>query len=135
PATRSCRRRSTTGSRSGRSAGNSRFRRAGFRSAGRGGPAPLEPDCVLEKRRVVITGLGAVTPLGNSTESFWEGLVTGRSGVGPTQAFDASKLTTRIAAEIKDFDPDALIGRREARRMDRYAQFAVVAAREAIADS
>jgi 3-oxoacyl-[acyl-carrier-protein] synthase II len=89
----------------------------------------------LEKRRVVITGLGAVTPLGNSTESFWEGLVTGRSGVGPTQAFDPAKLTTRIAAEIKDFDADALIGRREARRMDRYAQFAVVAAREAMADS
>ena len=102
---------------------------------GRGGPALLEPDCALEKRRVVITGLGAVTPLGNSRQAFWEGLVAGRSGVAPTTAFDASKLTTRIAAEVKDFDPDALIGRREARRMDRYAQFALVAAREAIADA
>jgi 3-oxoacyl-[acyl-carrier-protein] synthase II len=89
----------------------------------------------LEKRRVVITGLGAVTPLGNSREAFWEGLVAGRSGVGPTTAFDASKLTTRIAAEIKGWDPDALIGRRESRRMDRYTQFALVAAREAIADA
>ncbi len=89
----------------------------------------------MEKRRVVITGLGAVTPLGNSRELFWDGLISGRSGVGPTMAFDAAKLTTRIAAEIKDFDPDALIGRRESRRMDRYAQFALVAAREAITDA
>jgi 3-oxoacyl-[acyl-carrier-protein] synthase II len=89
----------------------------------------------LEKRRVVITGMGAVTPLGNSREAFWEGLIAGRSGVGPTMAFDPAKLTTRIAAEVKGFDPDALIGRREARRMDRYAQFALVAAREAIEDA
>jgi 3-oxoacyl-[acyl-carrier-protein] synthase II len=90
---------------------------------------------VLEKRRVVITGLGAVTPLGNSRESFWEGLITGRSGVGPVTAFDPAKLTTRIAAEVKDFDANALIGKKEARRMDRYAQFALVAAREALADA
>ena len=79
--------------------------------------------------------MGAVTPLGNSREEFWEGLVAGHSGVGPTMAFDPAKLTTRIAAEVKGFDPDALIGRREARRMDRYAQFALVAAREAIEDA
>jgi 3-oxoacyl-[acyl-carrier-protein] synthase II len=89
----------------------------------------------LEKRRVVVTGLGAITPLGSTHESFWEGLVAGRSGVGPTTAFDASKLTTRISAEVKDFDPDALFGRRDARRMDRFAQFALAAAREAIADA
>ena len=89
----------------------------------------------MEKRRVVITGLGAITPLGNSYPAFWEGLVTGRSGVGPTTAFDPSKLTTRISAEIKDFDPDALFGRRDARRMDRYAQFALAAAREALEDA
>jgi 3-oxoacyl-[acyl-carrier-protein] synthase II len=89
----------------------------------------------LEKRRVVITGLGAITPLGNSYPAFWEGLVTGRSGVGPTMAFDSSKLSTRISAEIKDFDPDALFGRRDARRMDRYAQFALAAAREALEDA
>ena len=89
----------------------------------------------MEKRRVVITGLGAITPLGNSYPAFWEGLVTGCSGVGPTTAFDPSKLTTRISAEIKDFDPDALFGRRDARRMDRYAQFALAAAREALEDA
>ncbi|HEV3087964.1 MAG TPA: beta-ketoacyl synthase N-terminal-like domain-containing protein, partial [Candidatus Elarobacter sp.] len=89
----------------------------------------------MEKRRVVVTGLGAITPLGSTHESFWEGLVAGRSGVGPTTAFDASKLTTRISAEVKDFDPDALFGRRDARRMDRFAQFALAAAREAIADA
>jgi 3-oxoacyl-[acyl-carrier-protein] synthase II len=89
----------------------------------------------LENRRVVITGLGAITPLGNSVPTFWDGLVTGRSGVAPTMAFDTSKLSTRISAEVKDFDPDALFGRREARRMDRYAQFALAAAREAIEDA
>jgi 3-oxoacyl-[acyl-carrier-protein] synthase II len=89
----------------------------------------------LEKRRVVVTGLGAVTPLGNTRPLFWDGLINGRSGVGPVTAFDAAKLTTRIAAEVKDFDTDALIGRRDARRMDRYAQFAFVAANEAIADA
>ncbi len=96
---------------------------------------PLEPDCALEKRRVVITGLGAITPLGNSCAAFWDALIAGRSGVGATTAFDASKLTTRIAAEVKDFDADALFGRREARRMDRYAQMALAAAREALEDA
>ena len=90
---------------------------------------------VLEQRRVVITGLGAVTPLGNSHEAFWEGLVAGRSGVATITAFDTSTIPTKIAAEIKDFDPDKLIGRRESRRMDRYAQMALVAAREAIEDA
>jgi 3-oxoacyl-[acyl-carrier-protein] synthase II len=79
--------------------------------------------------------MGAVTPLGNSCEAFWDGLIAGRSGVGPITAFDASQLRARIAAEVRDFDADALIGRRDARRMDRYAQFAVVAATEAMADA
>ena len=86
-------------------------------------------------RRVVVTGMGAVTPLGNNREAFWEGLVAGRSGVGLITAFDPSQIRAKIAAEVKDFDPDKLIGRREARRMDRYAQFALVAADEAIADA
>jgi 3-oxoacyl-[acyl-carrier-protein] synthase II len=89
----------------------------------------------LENRRVVITGLGAVTPLGTGYQAFWEALLAGRSGAGPITRFDATKLPTRIAAEVKDFDPDALIGRRDARRMDRYTQFALVAAREAMADA
>jgi len=89
----------------------------------------------LEKRRVVVTGLGAVTPLGNTVPTFWDGLIHGRSGVGPVTAFDSSKLRAHIAAEVKDFDPDVLIGRKDARRMDRYTQFAHVAAIEAMADA
>jgi 3-oxoacyl-[acyl-carrier-protein] synthase II len=79
--------------------------------------------------------MGAVTPLGNTRDAFWEALLAGRSGVGPITAFDASPLRARIAAEVKDFDADALIGRRDARRMDRYAQFGMVAAAEAIQDA
>jgi 3-oxoacyl-[acyl-carrier-protein] synthase II len=91
----------------------------------------------LEKKRVVITGMGAVTPLGNTREAFWRGLVTGASGVATVTAFDAKAagLKAQIAAEVKDFNPDDLIGRRDARRMDRFAQFAFVAAREAIEDA
>jgi 3-oxoacyl-[acyl-carrier-protein] synthase II len=89
----------------------------------------------LTKRRVVVTGLGAVTPLGNTREEFWRRLVAGESGVGPITAFDASDFPTRFAAEIKDFDAEALLGRREARRMDRFSQYALVAAREAIEDA
>jgi 3-oxoacyl-[acyl-carrier-protein] synthase II len=91
----------------------------------------------LSKKRVVITGLGAVTPLGNTRDEFWRRLIAGESGVGPVTAYDveAAGLKARIAAEVKGFDPDALIGRRDARRMDRYAQFAFVAAREALADA
>jgi len=89
----------------------------------------------LTKRRVVVTGLGAVTPLGNSAPEFWRRLVAGESGVGPITAFDASDFATRFAAEVKDFDADGLLGKREARRMDRFSQYALVAAREAIADA
>ncbi|HQE18982.1 MAG TPA: beta-ketoacyl-ACP synthase II, partial [Aggregatilineales bacterium] len=86
-------------------------------------------------RRVVITGLGAVTPVGNSAEATWQSLVSGQSGVSGITRFDASDLRTRIAAEVKDFDPVALFGAREARRMDRFTQFALAAALEALDDS
>jgi len=89
----------------------------------------------LDKRRVVVTGLGAVTPLGNTTGEFWRRLVAGESGVGPISVFDASAFTTRIAAEVKDFNADELIGRKLSRRMDRFAQYAFAAAKEAIADA
>jgi 3-oxoacyl-[acyl-carrier-protein] synthase II len=91
----------------------------------------------LEKKRVVITGMGAVTPLGNTRDAFWRALIAGESGVAKVTAFDAQAagLKAQIAAEVKAFDPDALIGRRDARRMDRYAQFAFVAAAEAVADA
>lgn len=87
------------------------------------------------RRRVVVTGLGAVTPLGNDVSTFWENLLTGKSGVGPITQFDASNLEVRIAAEVKDFDPVGLFGRREARRHDRFTLFALEAARQAVADA
>ena len=89
----------------------------------------------MDKRRVVITGLGAVTPLGNSVGEFWRRLIAGESGIGPITAFDASDFSTRIAGEVKDFNPDELVGKKESRRMDRFSQFAMVAAKEAIEDA
>ena len=90
---------------------------------------------MLVKQRVVITGLGAVTPLGNDVPTLWEALVAGRSGVGPITCFDISDMEVRIAAEVKDFDPVALFDRRVARRNDRFTLFALAAARQAIADA
>jgi 3-oxoacyl-[acyl-carrier-protein] synthase II len=90
---------------------------------------------VLDKRRVVVTGLGAVTPLGNNVPEFWRRVVAGESGVGPITVFDASLFTTRFAAEVKDFDADELVGKKESRRLDRFSQYAMVAADEAIADA
>jgi len=87
------------------------------------------------ERRVVITGLGAVTPLGVSVEPFWQALVAGRSGVGPIRAFDASQYTTTFAAEVPDFDPLQFMELKDAKRMDRYCQFAVAASRMAIEDA
>lgn len=87
------------------------------------------------KRRVVVTGMGAVTPLGLGVDAFWEGLVQGRSGVGPITQFDASAFSTRIAAEVKDFDPTDFMDKKDARRMDRFAQFAVAGARMALEDA
>jgi 3-oxoacyl-[acyl-carrier-protein] synthase II len=89
----------------------------------------------VSDKRVVITGLGLVTPLGHDVPTTWEALVAGRSGVGPITHFDAGEYPARIAAEVKAFDPAALFGRREARRMDRFTQFAMVAAGQALEDS
>jgi 3-oxoacyl-[acyl-carrier-protein] synthase II len=85
------------------------------------------------RRRVVITGMGAVTPIGLNVASFWQALAAGQSGLGPITAYDASDQAVRIAAEVKGFDPAKLLGRKEARRADRFAQLAMVAADEAIA--
>jgi 3-oxoacyl-[acyl-carrier-protein] synthase II len=82
--------------------------------------------------RVVVTGLGCISPLGNNTGSTWEGIVAGRSGVGPITLFDPADLKTQIAAEVKDFDPKAHLGRRLARHTDRFTQFALVATDEAL---
>ena len=86
-------------------------------------------------KRVVITGLGLVTPLGNDVPSTWEAVVSGRSGVGPITRFDASEFDTRIAGEVKQFDAEALFGRREARRMDRFTQYAMAASGQALQDA
>ena len=81
--------------------------------------------------RVVVTGIGMISPLGLDRESTWEGMVEGRSGVGPIAAFDTCGYATTIAAEVKGFEPEALLGRKEARRMDRFVQLGVAAALEA----
>ncbi|NBS67197.1 MAG: beta-ketoacyl-[acyl-carrier-protein] synthase II, partial [Betaproteobacteria bacterium] len=86
-------------------------------------------------RRVVVTGLGAVTPIGNNVASYWEGLRSGRNGVAGITLFDASAHACRFAAEVKDFDPSAYIEPKEAKRWDRFCQFGVVAAKQAVADA
>lgn len=86
-------------------------------------------------QRVVVTGLGAVSPLGLDVPTTWQGLLAGRSGGGPITLFDASNLDVRIACEVKGFDPRAAMDHREVRRTDRFTQFALVAAREALTDS
>jgi len=87
------------------------------------------------RRRVVITGLGAVTPLGGDVESTWDGLVAGRSGAAEITQFDSSDYAVHFACEVKDFDPTEYIDRKQARRMDRFAHLIVAAARQAEADS
>ena len=84
-------------------------------------------------QRVVVTGLGAVTPIGNSVADYWFGLTSGRSGVASISLFDASRHACRFAAEVKDFDPTGFIEPKESKRWDRYCQFGVVAAKQALA--
>ena len=86
-------------------------------------------------RRVVITGLGAITPLGNTVEEYWSNLVKGVSGAGPITRFDASKFKTRIACEVKNFNPEDYFDRKEARKYDPYAQFGIVCADQAVVNS
>lgn len=85
--------------------------------------------------RVVITGMGAVTPIGNDVASFWEGLKTGKNGIGPISHFDTTNFKAKLAAEVKDFDPTLYMDKREAKRMDHYCHFAVAAAKQAFAQS
>ena len=89
----------------------------------------------MHKRRVVVTGLGALTPIGNSVSEFWEGLVSGTSGAAPITRFDASKFKTQFACELKDYNASDYFDRKEARKMDLFTQYAMVAADEAIKDS
>jgi 3-oxoacyl-[acyl-carrier-protein] synthase II len=87
------------------------------------------------QRRVVITGIGALTPIGLSAQATWDALTKGESGIAPITAFDASLFKTKFAGEIKGFDPTSVIDRKEARKMDRYSQISICAADEAIRDS
>jgi len=89
----------------------------------------------MELKRVVVTGIGALTPIGNSFQDFWEGLTNGVSGAAPITLFDASSFKTQFACEIKNFNVDDHFDRREARRLDRCGQLGLVAAREAVKDS
>ena len=89
----------------------------------------------MELKRVVVTGLGALTPVGNTAPETWENLVNGVSGAGPITHFDASLFKTQFACEVKNFNPNDFIDRKEARKMDLYTQYAIVAAKEAVTDS
>ena len=92
-------------------------------------------ETLRARTRVVVTGLGAVTPLGHSVGEFWDGLVAGRSGVGPLTLADPAQFPCKVAAEVKDWDPSKFIERKAARRMARFAQFMVAAAGQAINDA
>ncbi|MDO5572206.1 MAG: beta-ketoacyl-ACP synthase II [Bacteroidales bacterium] len=89
----------------------------------------------MELKRVVVTGLGAITPLGNDVESTWNALLSGVSGCGPITHFDASKFKTQFACEVKDFDPLKYFERKDVRKYDRYAQLAIASAEEALSNS
>lgn len=86
-------------------------------------------------RRVVVTGLGALTPIGNTKDEYWEGLVNGKSGAAPITYYDTENFKTKFACEIKNFNPTDFLDRKEARKMDKFAQYAMVASDEAIADA
>lgn len=86
-------------------------------------------------KRVVITGMGAITPVGNNVKDFWSSIKNGKCGIDFIKAFDASDYKAKLAAEVKDFKPEDYLDRKQARRMDRFCQFAMVAAKEAIEDS
>ncbi len=108
-----------------------RTRPAGRRLPGRHGPhGQARP--MSDRRRVVVTGMGALTALGNDVASTWEGLVAGRSGVRTIDSFDPSRLSSRVAAEVRDFDASHVLDRKDLRRTDRYIQFGLVAARQAL---
>ena len=89
----------------------------------------------MEKRRVVVTGVGAVTPLGNDVETTWKNIIEGKSGIGPLTRVNADEYPAKVAAEVKDFDPEAFMDRKDARKMDRFTQFAVASAKMAAKDA
>lgn len=96
---------------------------------------PHEQHSAGAARRVVVTGMGAICALGSDVNAVWEAAIAGRSGIGPITRFDSEGYETRFAGEVKDFNPADAVGRKESRRMDRFSQLAIVAAREAVAQS
>ena len=86
-------------------------------------------------RRVVVTGLGAITPIGNNVEDFWNGIKEGKCGIDTITAFDVSNFKVKLAAEVKNYNPEEFLDKRASRRLDKFAQFAIIAAREAMKDS
>jgi 3-oxoacyl-[acyl-carrier-protein] synthase II len=89
----------------------------------------------MELKRVVVTGLGALTPIGNTVSEYWEALISGKSGAAPTKQFDPSLFKTKFACELKDFNVEDFMDRKEARKLDQFSQYALVSASEAMADS
>ncbi|MCH7524644.1 MAG: beta-ketoacyl-ACP synthase II [Bacteroidetes bacterium] len=89
----------------------------------------------MELKRVVVTGLGALTPIGNTVDEYWKNLISGKSGAGPITHFDSEKFKTKFACELKNFEVTDFINRKDARKMDKFAQYAMVASDEAIADA
>ena len=89
----------------------------------------------MTSRRVVVTGMGALTPIGNDLNSYWNGLISGTSGCADIKQFDASEFKTKFACELKGFDPADHFERKEHRRYDKFSQYGIVAATEAIKDS
>ena len=89
----------------------------------------------MNPRRVVVTGLGALNPIGNTIPAYWEGLLSGTSGAAPITYFDASLFKTKFACEVKDLNVENFIDRKEMRRMDRYSHLGIISATEAIEDS
>jgi 3-oxoacyl-[acyl-carrier-protein] synthase II len=89
----------------------------------------------MEKRRVVVTGLGAVTPLGNDVETTWKNIIDGKSGIGPLTRVNADEYPAKVSAELKDFNPENFMDRKEARKMDRFTQYAVASALMAVKDA
>ncbi|WP_396591326.1 beta-ketoacyl-ACP synthase II [Allomuricauda sp. R78024] len=89
----------------------------------------------MQLKRVVVTGMGALTPIGNNLEAYWEGLKNGKSGCAPITYFDTEKFKTKFACELKDYNPQDFFDRKEARKLDKFAQYALVSSDEAIADA
>ncbi|WP_306420289.1 beta-ketoacyl synthase N-terminal-like domain-containing protein, partial [Nitrosococcus oceani] len=89
----------------------------------------------MQLKRVVVTGMGALTPIGNTLDAYWEGLKNGKSGSAPVTYYDTEKFKVKFACELKNYDPENYFDRKEARKLDRFAQYALIASDEAIADS